>query len=607
MLEPATRTLFFEMLRPPEGYGLDEAIATTFTLDLITLLTAPLAFTTFECSDESGKPTTDPVVLLEALRRNADKMTVFSQAGRTAAPAQQGILYSYLEPMVTEVTAPLGGVFHPKLWILRFAAEGLPAIVRLVVLSRNLTGDRCWDVSLVLDGEVADRKVGFSAHAELCDFIKALPGLALRTVPPAVVERANRLAEDVRRAAFALPEGFDQYEFAPLGLKKRRRLPFDDRRKRMLVVSPFITQGFLDDLTDGTTGHILVSRLEELAKLPKDAFAPFERIYVLNERTTLTDEADEAALPDSILTGLHAKLYLIDKGWDSTLYIGSPNATGPAFSRNVEFLVGLTGKRSQVGVDQLLQSEEGEASFLDLLTPYEPSDSPQDTDQINEELERQLDQFRLLIAMTGLRVAVETRSDGHILRLAGAEGIVIPQGISAAVWPITLPEPANSIPLGQTDKAFLFGPLPLAAVTSFFCIAARATAAGTSLEARFTLNLPLDNAPAGRREAIMGALLDDPEKFLRFLQFLLGDLDELGPLPTATTKSADTTFGSWGPGSFSLFEALLRALKDDPKRLDYVASVVTELTSDQNHADRLPVGFLPIWEPIWIARKSVRT
>lgn len=45
MLEPGERHLLADALRPPEGYQFDCAISTTFTLDLLTLLTMPVAFT----------------------------------------------------------------------------------------------------------------------------------------------------------------------------------------------------------------------------------------------------------------------------------------------------------------------------------------------------------------------------------------------------------------------------------------------------------------------------------------------------------------------------------------------------------------------------------
>ena len=72
--------------RPPIGYALDAAIGTTFTLDLMTLLTVPLAFTMFDWTDEDGRPRTDPLALLESVRRTAGRMTIFGQAGRIAVP-----------------------------------------------------------------------------------------------------------------------------------------------------------------------------------------------------------------------------------------------------------------------------------------------------------------------------------------------------------------------------------------------------------------------------------------------------------------------------------------------------------------------------------------
>src|ERR1043165_9260986 len=65
MLEPQSRRHLLEALRPPPGYALDCAIGTTFSLDLLTMLTAPLAFTLFDWEDEGGHPTADPLALLE--------------------------------------------------------------------------------------------------------------------------------------------------------------------------------------------------------------------------------------------------------------------------------------------------------------------------------------------------------------------------------------------------------------------------------------------------------------------------------------------------------------------------------------------------------------
>lgn len=82
MLSPQDRRHLLEALRPPAGYELSCAIGTTFSLDLFTLLTVPLAFTLFDIEDAEGHPSADPLVLLEAVRRNADHISIFCQAGR---------------------------------------------------------------------------------------------------------------------------------------------------------------------------------------------------------------------------------------------------------------------------------------------------------------------------------------------------------------------------------------------------------------------------------------------------------------------------------------------------------------------------------------------
>ena len=44
MFEPDSRVVLMDQLRPPAGYQLEAAVATTFTLHLATALVAPLAF-----------------------------------------------------------------------------------------------------------------------------------------------------------------------------------------------------------------------------------------------------------------------------------------------------------------------------------------------------------------------------------------------------------------------------------------------------------------------------------------------------------------------------------------------------------------------------------
>ena len=147
MLEPHGRTLLFDILKPPEGHTLDQAIATTYTLDLLALLTAPVAFSLFDVDDHRDLLNQESLTLLESLRRYADKLTVFCHAGMISLPKAKFPQFEFLEGSVIQCLPPrAGAAFHPKVWVLRFVNTSRPGITyRMACLSRNLTFDRCWD------------------------------------------------------------------------------------------------------------------------------------------------------------------------------------------------------------------------------------------------------------------------------------------------------------------------------------------------------------------------------------------------------------------------------------------------------------------------------
>ena len=147
MLEPESRRLLLDALRPPVGYELDRAVGTTFTLDLISLLAAPLGFAMFDRESADGRLVCDPMALLQSVRRYADRIDIFCQAGKIAVPPQHRALLTYLESSVHEVRPRRhpDAIFHPKVWAIRYRRTGEPpqaeghVIYRILCLSRNLT------------------------------------------------------------------------------------------------------------------------------------------------------------------------------------------------------------------------------------------------------------------------------------------------------------------------------------------------------------------------------------------------------------------------------------------------------------------------------------
>lgn len=143
-------------LRSPPGYTLHSAITTTFSLDLETLAAVSLALTldqTLE-KEEEGELSGERVALLESIDQLQGRLMVFYQRGNIKVPDKFNRLFTLLEPLLVPVMALEGAdgafaSFHPKIWLLRFTAldEDGEDRWRLLVLSRNLTFDRSWDLA----------------------------------------------------------------------------------------------------------------------------------------------------------------------------------------------------------------------------------------------------------------------------------------------------------------------------------------------------------------------------------------------------------------------------------------------------------------------------
>ena len=226
MLEPDRRRFFLDTLRPPDGYRFGRAVGTTFTLDLMTLLSVPLAFTFRDGHDGNGELASDPLALLESARQNADRILLFCHGGRTSVPRSGQHALAFIERSVVPVFPPYGGAagaaFHPKIWLLRYTAPDRPVRYRLVCQSRNLTFDTSWDASLVLDGVLSDESVNdYERNRPLADFIQALPHLVTQPLSAEHQESIELLSSEVRRVRFSAPKGLSLNRFPVLRHRKK--------------------------------------------------------------------------------------------------------------------------------------------------------------------------------------------------------------------------------------------------------------------------------------------------------------------------------------------------------------------------------------------------
>ena len=623
MLDPRNRKLFVESLKPPADYELDTALGTTYSLDLAALINVPLAITlNAHLSEEDREP--DPLAPLASVRRCADKVSVFCQAGQIYVPKSERTLFSYLEKSVFEVLPPKG-VFHPKLWFLRFTAADVPVFYRVLIASRNLTFDRSWDTLLVLEGKLVDRQNAFARNHPLADFAAALPGLALRTVPGRVRRSVKLVSDELRRVDFELPEGIKDIKFWPLGLPGHSRDPFQGRIDRLLIVSPFASNETLRELSTKGRDNILVSRLETLSHLEPEVLSRFKRVLVMadnsvaepNEEEAAAEEESEVGLAPDVETdvpnGLHAKVYVADEGWGARLWTGSPNATAPAFGGNVEFLAELIGGKYTCGVSHVLGDESKGTGLWGLLEEFTPGDCAEPATE-EMRLAVRLDRVRKLIAASKPVAEVVQIEDTDSYRLtvrasAGKLRKALSKGVEASCRPIAVADSMSvplSVPRGAGSVAVAeFPSLSFAALTSFFAFSVTARSGKIEKTDHFVLNVPVEGLPADREERLMLAILENRQQVMRYLLMLLFANDE---------QLASSLIQAWdgeGQGDVAdvlelpLFESLVRALYRDPAQLDSVAQLVEDLRKTERGRKLLPEGFAKVWEPVQKARAQL--
>jgi hypothetical protein len=626
MLDPRSRQMLLASLRPPDGFRFDSAVATTFSLDLIALLTAPLAFAMFDWQDDDGRlavdpheGTGDPLVLLESLRRCSDRIHIYCQAGQIKVPPANQRLLPYLERSVLEVLPPGArrgrpGVFHPKIWVMRYQAADDPEHVRyrLLCLSRNLTFDASWDTALVLDGELADRQRGIADNRPLAEFVGALPGLVLR--PEAMTEQARadtvRMADELRVVKWELPEHVEAVRFWPLGLTGKSVWPFEERIERLLVVAPFVTPEFLQRIGEVECNRFLVSRPETLRAIDPKLLSGGWSCFLLEDGCDAIAAAEVADQPAAnSLSGLHAKLFVADDGWNAHVWTGSANATTAAFEHNVEFLVQMTGKKSKLGVDTVLGEGGTEANLRSLLVPFEPQDQPVVVDAATVACEQRLDRVRRQLTLTAMDLLVEAGGkDGaeYTTTLRSAEAIDPTEGIVVRCRPATMvSSDARAVPMG-TPMALAFGPHAAATISSFVAFEVAAKVDGVERVEMFVRNLPLQGAPVDRRERLLRELLSDSDTLLRFLLLLLADepeqvLSDLrGRLPGEGGEAAAAR-----RDALPLLEHLLASLHRCPSRLDQVRQVLDDLRRSADGRSLVLPDLEAIWEPIEKARAAL--
>lgn len=579
MLNPGNdRVDYGEKLRPPEGYQLSYALATTYTLELDTLLCLPLALS-FDNALDNAVPG-EKLVLLEGINQLKGRINVFYQQGNIKVPNTFNQLYTLMEPYLVPVVPdqPFSS-FHPKIWLLRFINENKDVRYRLIVLSRNLTFDRSWDLAVTLEGTISGNE------SQENEGLLAL----IRELSPQSRDFSTAFKlfkKELPAVTWHKPAGFSGLKTLSGG-KTQVPLEFGKNTDGVLVISPFLHIDALKMLAERGKQHWLFSRADELERIGEDNLEDWD-CFALNDRLISGEDELEKAQGQN----LHAKLVLLQNGRTAHWHIGSANATKAAlgggnqsFPRNTEFMLRLSGSASDLSVDQLRTELVGTADKpTGIFIPYEFGSHRPDEPSVNEQAHRGL--LHALISEKWLITATCGALETYTCTVLCPDAL---RGLGDTIhvqWMAT----SHSQPL---QDAMVWENLKLTQISAFLIL--KIQLAGGGLE-QLVVKADLEIEGGDRREQqITASLIDSPHKLLSYIRMILQpDLQKAEWLGAETNAFCSGDIGAAlseildGP----LYESLLRCASRQPDKLERIDALLTHLTTIEG---RIPEAFSNIW------------
>ena len=584
------RLNYGQMLVPPVGYTLDLAVGTTYSLDLETLMAVSIALGIQESTDSSL--TNNPFAILKSLQGLADKMLVFCEAGQIAAMRpEKSPLMLLLDKMIVpvklrEMKGKGFASFHPKTWTLQYSdAEG-NRLYRFIVLSRNLTFDRSWDVAVSLDGKGSKKKHATSAPiVDFLNFLKynALEGVSIKTEKRRIL---NALIQDLPYVQFSLDDKrFMDFEIIPLGIGQDiiddDPLMWDSFHD-LLVFSPFLSSGVMRSFDERKmlkdTRRHLITRASELHKITGklDSFRVFTMKDTVVEGEEIVSDEDNAKIQQQ---DIHAKMYLITKGSRSSLYLGSMNASENGLHRNVEMLLRLSGYRYYLNMDSI---------ECDLFGPDEKGNPFEEIDLASVDVTAPETEERDSLERV-LKGICRLKSRADVVQVGDKYNITVSFAIPRGGFPNAEIAPARTVRSQQLAEEVTFEGLSALELTELY----RITVKGETESISRMILIPTE-MPTDRDDMVIRSILKDKRAFIDYLTFILGDDYVLSAMEMEASSEAGNESSRFSSDNSlpAIYEKMLKTAYTEPERLKEIRLVMDRISD----TEVIPDEFVKMYE-----------
>ena len=587
------RVDYGKILIPPEGYELDFAVGTTYSLDLDAFI--GICMSLGLSADTESTLFDNPLFMLDVLHKTSDKIALFCEGGQINFPSKITQLYSLLENSVYQVSVkgPKTAYpsFHPKFWLISYINDKGLKKYRIIVLSRNLTFDRSWDVVITLDGEKCDEIT--DKNKPVKDFITFLADdIRSKHIGKNKIKKIHELISELDFIQFKTEDkGFDDFDFIPLGIGdysiENYPLFGKEQYYELFVMSPFLSSTTIAGLNErwrkSDVRPLLFTRKESISGYSLEDCGNFN-VYCMRDEVVDGDTEEENRKQQDI----HAKLYMLrlNSKIDTELYLGSMNCSHNAMNGNIEFMIRLTCKRDYLNLKKLKQDlfcgdEDGAQNpFEKINVEIIKNDTEEDEN---------LDKIIKNICRSKASAYVEQYGDKYNIFLdIKCKGQPYPVMIS----PLFV---NDEQPL---SKNIVFSGLSLKNLSRFYKLSVK----GKNKTVQRIIVIPTSGMPENRDDAVISSIVPDTKSFYAYVSFVLGDNPVLGAM------DAFRVLGNADGGAntinkivnAALYEKMLKVAATNPEKLNGIDYLMKAVSND----GIIPEDFIKLYDTFQKAVKK---
>lgn len=554
------REMYGDAILPPYGYVLDKAVTTTYSLDFDTLIAVSLVLGLNVDSDsiifdDKNEPENNQdleskkLVYYKTLSDISDKLLVFCEAGQMNFPHKDNKLTILIERMIEEVKVKnknnekMPPAFHPKTWLLVYKKKNQhdksnkeEKLYRLLVLSRNLTYDKSWDIIVSMNGKKVNKESENSK--KLISFLDYLKFNIDENNPYSYnhIKIIEDIVNEIKNVDFEIDDksvsnltlmsvgiGKEIYDINSDELFNNGKEKYDN----LVVMSPFISEKKIEQLINKTEKLTLITREEELNKIKNLAKIQNLELYIKNGKMQVEVKDNDIDINKRINDDIHAKIYIADKGNKSYMYLGSINASHRAFDCNVEFGIKLEykdGYNSEEFLKDLwIKDEKNEEKENSFFVKVNFDDIKLETDEEKQKLQLNNDLQIIVKEIERMNPCAEVRN-GKDIHLEFTNFCKEKIQFKKLETSITIfPYGYNSINDNNFDKVIEFKDLKKLEISQVFVVKVCGKIGSINDEIIRTIIIPTKNMPDDRKDVLITEYVNNKDDFITYFSLMLDD------------------------------------------------------------------------------------